>query len=1485
VSPRRGGETDKFGNRYEGRWTVRQILSIVSDEFESINVEPLGEIGRGVEFTLRRASETQVHQVKRQHGVAPAWDLPSLKAKDVLEHAQRHIAAGRQFYFISVTPSPVLEELARRARQAPDLQTFLQLSLTNEDLRRAFDYLRNKGYGSDEIAWTTLRGLHVDWTSEEFLQSQNEALAGLLLQGAEPRLMTAGLGDLIAEHTGVELDAGKIEALLADYGLRPRSIIGSDAVRDRLREITAGWRSSVGARMLNPPIPRTESDELVERLREDPDRLLFVAGTAGSGKSAVLFEAVGQLEAESWPVLALRLDRLDPFATPQALGRLLELDVSPVSALAAVANGSPSVLVIDQLDAVSFASGRMPQTFDVIADIIRQSAAFPEMRLVLACRQFDSDHDDRIRALMASAGVGQLTVGPLTDDQVNEAVAAMDLDPSSLTAEQRKLLRVPLHLVLLRTIADQPGALSFTSSRQLFDEYWNRKRRDCEERRPGTRFAEAIGVVATAMSSRQRLTAPQPVLDQHELQADGDLLISSHVLVLENRQLAFFHEAFFDYAFARQWTNDAKTLVDFLRQGEQELFRRSQVRQILLHLREDDPDRYLTELEAVLSEPQIRFHIKDTVLAFLGSLPDSTTGEWEVLSRLLATKPPFTDRLWLTIRTPGWFERLDAEGLIAAWLASSDEMQQRQALDMMVPAARPYPDRLAELLRPFATRQAGYVGWLAWATRFANLYESRPLFHLVVEAVRRGDYQGREPSLWMATHGLGQQRPEWAVELLAAYLLDRPGSFEVNDAGQIAGLESDDNNLLELTDKAASGAAETFCQRIVPYLLTVMQLTEDDLTQRPVTDRHFSYRSPGNGPLYRLDDALLRATGTALRPLASADPEATQPILETLAADQHESAQWLLYESLLSVAERQASWAAELLLEGDYRLVSGYSGNRAWTVRQLLQAIWPYLDAAVRSVLEQAIVAVRPPGASDKAAGWTSFTLLSGLPPETLSENARQRLNELRQQFEVDQPGEPTGTEAIFVGSPIPPKAARAMTDEEWLAAMRKYSGNEPGLAFLSGSALELSQVLKSEVAAEPERFAQLALQFTPDMHPAYGTAVLQTLADTSQPIEPQQVFDVVRHIASLGHEEYQDWLGWPVRRYRNDDIPDDIIEIILDRVLHAASPAEEVWLPTETREASYGGDIYASGMNAARGQSALVLGDLLLADRDGHRTALVVPSLQELAGDPSVSVRSCVGHLLLACRRHARPESTAAFWRLIETDDRLLAAQAVMDLMIYVGNDDPPRLQPVIERMLSSEYPAVREAGGKLAAFTGLEFGLDGLLAASRQSPDGSVRKGAAEVCARRLGGTADPVNATAALSQFFTDDDEDVRKSAAQAALTLRGQALRPFADLLSALIQSPSFTDALSAVLMTLEQAPDRIDDLVISCAKRFLQEHGSQVGDLSTAAAGQAQGVGRLILRAYTQATTPAGRAAVLDLVDELLMNSAYDFARIVDEAER
>ena len=135
------------------------------------------------------------------------------------------------------------------------------------------------------------------------------------------------------------------------------------------------------------------------------------------------------------------------------------------------------------------------------------------------------------------------------------------------------------------------------------------------------------------------------------------------------------------------------------------------------------------------------------------------------------------------------------------------------------------------------------------------------------------------------------------------------------------------------------------------------------------------------------------------------------------------------------------------------------------------------------------------------------------------------------------------------------------------------------------------------------------------------------------------------------------------------------------------------------------------------------------------------------------------------------------------------------------------------------------------------------------------------------------------------MTDADQEVQEAAAEVAAALRGQPLRPHAETLKALIASPSFSHALPQLLITLRDAPDRIDDLVVQSTRRFLDLHGAEASNLSTAAAAQAPEIGRLVLRAYTQASGATARAATLDLIDGLLLSGTYDMAQLVDEAER
>ena len=125
-------------------------------------------------------------------------------------------------------------------------------------------------------------------------------------------------------------------------------------------------------------------------------------------------------------------------------------------------------------------------------------------------------------------------------------------------------------------------------------------------------------------------------------------------------------------------------------------------------------------------------------------------------------------------------------------------------------------------------------------------------------------------------------------------------------------------------------------------------------------------------------------------------------------------------------------------------------------------------------------------------------------------------------------------------------------------------------------------------------------------------------------------MFDVVRHVAALGNDGNDQALMMALRQHLAGDVPDDITELVLDRALHATDPTEDAWSKLAPNgEPYFDGDIATNGMNCARGQAALILGDLLIYDTDGHRTQLVAPSLAQLAADPSVAVRSSVAHVL----------------------------------------------------------------------------------------------------------------------------------------------------------------------------------------------------------------------------------------------------------------
>lgn len=1250
---------------------------------------------------------------------------------------------------------------------------------------------------------------------------------------------------------------------------------------DRVAATFSRWANLVARELLDPVIERADTATIGGLLRDDSVCTVLVSGPAGAGKSGVLHQLAAALTADDWPVLALRLDRLESSGSATELGERLGLPTSPPVALAAVADGRPSLLVIDQLDAVSLSSGRMIGQFDPIEEILQQAHTLPNMRVLLACRRYDIDNDPRLRALASDDRTHVHELSPLDRGQIAAAVHAMGLTPTQLTPEQWALLATPLHLVLLHAVSDEEHALGFRTTMDLLEAFYHRKERVCRASaapRP-VQFAAVVDRMAQAMSERQRLSVPIGLLDAHGLAADADLLASEHVLIADGSQRAFFHESFFDFAFARRWVGQGTPLRSWLLAGDQELFRRSQLRQILVHQRDADPRRFVADVRACLIEPAVRFHLKDVILSVLRALPDPSEHEWALVEELHTAEAPFPERVWGVLSTQPWFLRADAHGAVAAWLGSSDPDLVSRGTGVAFTAAAQHPERVAELLDLIRDPRA-HGRALLRALRNAPRSDGRALLDRVLVSIHKGEHDDDEHGLFMTLYPLHDTQPDWTVELVHAWLAERPVALAtVGDGRSVAALTSRDHGLLKAIGRAAAGAPEAFVRLLLPYMLNVMACAAREGAQAPIEDRHFSSRSYERDA-FQADHALLHAMADALHALGTRDPASLHSVVSELLTTPFDAAQWLAYGGLIPVAAEHATWVADTLLEGEHRLRSGYNSNEFWTTRELLQAISEHIDDRRFRSLQAAAMAPATDDESDYSASVRHFTLLSALPSARLSDSAAQRLAELRQQFAREQPEEPYDIFDLSPTSPVDSSTAEAYTDEDWLAAIRQYSDpREQRFSDDGDGADMMSRIVAEHAKRDPARFGALALRLQADDAWQYGSSLLQALGDPQATAAPDVTFRAIRHIASLGHVQHDRWLSMPIRRLVDEDVPDEIILLLLDRALRSPDPADpgDPWrdaTPRQRASLSY-------GLNTARGSASLALGDLLIRDVNGHRTALVRPHLETLASDPSVPVRACVAHLLSGALRHARLEATAAFSVLVAPDDWVLDDIAVQRLCIYLGNHDPACVVPVIRRALHSTDAGVRRVGGGLAAFAALDWSRPDLLK-DAITGDSHARQGVAHTVARRLPFARDSTSAEESLLRLFNDEDPDVRREAAWVAAALRDERLGPHAGLLEGLIASPAFPDSLAQLNITLEHAPDRVNHLVDLVVTRFLTD---MRGELANEIAADSHGFIALVTRWYAQANTVAARGRVLDLVDQLLLAGAYGAADIVAESER
>jgi hypothetical protein len=386
------------------------------------------------------------------------------------------------------------------------------------------------------------------------------------------------------------------------------------------------------------------------------------------------------------------------------------------------------------------------------------------------------------------------------------------------------------------------------------------------------------------------------------------------------------------------------------------------------------------------------------VLAVLEGVADPTPAELKIVLDASAANADVEKRVWLMFRSPNWFARLDADGQLQRWLNTGTVEQQHRSIDILGMAAGSNPDRVAAILAAYRYRPE-YHDYLRWATRFAELHTSRPLFELLLDAVRNGAAAGRESELWLPILTLADHQSAWAIELIAAYFIDWPGGLDLTVNGRVERLSLRDYTLAELVRKAAAAEPARFVDSLLPYMTDVMKVAATGT--KPLgfpTDPHFSYYDDEMVASHDADDAMHVGMRSAIEQLVRADPAAAKPMLQGLADIRLSAAQSLLYLGLIAGGGHHANWSADLLLDGVDRLFCGTRSNSVWVARQLIETIAPHISEEKHLALEEAVRDLRFDW-ERRQVGYYAFTLLSALQPSRLTALGKRRLGEYQRKF------------------------------------------------------------------------------------------------------------------------------------------------------------------------------------------------------------------------------------------------------------------------------------------------------------------------------------------------------------------------------------------------------------------------------------------------------------------------------------------------------
>jgi hypothetical protein len=983
------------------------------------------------------------------------------------------------------------------------------------------------------------------------------------------------------------------------------------------------------------------------------------------------------------------------------------------------------VLLIDQIDALSLSLARDQRSLNVLLELIARARLIPNVKVLFSCRTFDFNNDPRLRNVDTSL---TFRLTELTEEEITGVLEAASITYARLSPATQQLLRIPLHLDLfLRAISSTPSGFQdadglstqIGSLQELYSLLWtNVVRQDNPNAPPVSDRESAIFAIVEEMDGEQKTAVLQSIFSQTQwFDAAARWLASHGLLIPSGATWTFLHQTFFDYCYARRFVESGQKLFETVCAKEQGLSARPQIVQILGFLRGVNTQAYLKELNKFLwADPNcLRYHLRELLLRWFGSLPEPSDDEWLMARRLLADPQRRIETLNAMMGNRGWFSRLQAR--MQDDLTKQDDVTlENETLPFLLSSLQTAQDEIINMVRPFLGRSPAWDTRLRQVVRNIKEWKSGAATGLVEDMLARAS-----SSEWKEFYELEEvpkANPRVGCRLIRA-AFDRVLSenstlltdqeqlslFSLTDAIEVFNGSTMDNAL----KIAAQAEPDYFLEQMLPWLERVVRLTserEEDYEWFTSDGLSSFWYSPGSV----VHHLLIEAFTTALTALAQKSFVDFCSRASQLARLPYATPQRLLAVVYSRVAASYVEAALKFLVSDQRRLNLGE--HEQYDTCQLVKALVPHLADEQLERLEAAIWVhhQRLRGRDTyilRISGLERLYLLQCLPPERMTKVGLKHLAELERKFPgYRASGSPISGGGGFVGSPISEEASQKMSDDAWLSAFKRYRGGYRHKDFLRGGTLELSRQFEHRVNEEPERFYRLAVCVPLDVEQEYLQAFIGGLAKSSLPAE--KFSEIIRRFTPAANWETRKRIAWAVRERAQEKIPDDIIGSLETVVRGLHGEDEEWWRREEERDGEIRqtgnrtDGIYLSYLNSTRGSAFSAL--MRALEKSGNaETAERKWELIEYAADESLALQAGVIEELKYLLSNDRERAISVFEKLVKREPRLLASDRTSDFIYYGMYLNYPKMKPFIRALMDEESETHQQRGAELACIAAI--------------------------------------------------------------------------------------------------------------------------------------------------------------------------------------